>query len=179
LANADDRPVLIFIPSFNDRERIADLCSQVLSLGENYSVLVVDDGSTPALAIPLRERLHVFRSPYNAGLGCATNIAMDYAYRRHFTALVRIDADGQHEPRYISTVMEPLLNGTADVAVGNRLNSLAGTALRDLLAGVVKRHVRFIANLVTGLQISDWHTGFMAFYGLFRARSGVAENICI
>jgi glycosyltransferase involved in cell wall biosynthesis len=163
VAHLPAKKILIFIPTYNDREVLPRLIADVLALGHEHSVLVIDDGSRSPIQLEPQPRQYLFRSPYNAGLGAATNIAMDFALRHRFDVLVRIDADGQHPPAAISSLIQPIAHGEAEVIIGNRVNNLASDSTRDVLAGLAKRHVRFIGNYVTGLRIEDWHSGFMAF----------------
>jgi glycosyltransferase involved in cell wall biosynthesis len=164
LETPPDVKILVYVPTYNDRELVGELCTEALNLGGNYSVLVIDDGSDPPVEIDHHSpRLHAFRVPYNAGLGCATNIALDFAHRRGFDVLVRIDADGQHPPGSVPALVHALSEQRADVIVGNRLNNLKTGSPREIVASLLKRHVRFIANAATGLHVQDWHSGFMAF----------------
>jgi dolichol-phosphate mannosyltransferase len=155
--------VLVFIPTFNDRELIPSIVKSVLDLGVKFHTLVIDDGSDPALETDglLDPRAKYFRCPYNVGLGVATNIALDYAEEEQFDILLRIDSDGQHSVDCLPPILEAISLSGADVIVGVRSNSLSLGSSRSFVAAVLKRHMNTTANRVSGLQLDEWHSGLI------------------
>jgi glycosyltransferase involved in cell wall biosynthesis len=112
---------LIAIPAWNEENSIADVISKVRTHRPSATVLVVNDGSTDATEERAREAGAVVISlPFNVGVGGAMRTAFLFARRHGFTALVQVDADGQHDP----ADLDELLNGLsdADVVVGTRFH---------------------------------------------------------
>lgn len=84
-------------------------------------VLVVNDGSTDQTASRAAQAgAAVITLPFNVGVGGAMRTAFLYAQRGGYTALVQVDADGQHDPADVDRLLEAL--GEADVVVGTRFH---------------------------------------------------------
>ena len=84
-------------------------------------VLVVNDGSTDQTASRAAQAgAAVITLPINVGVGGAMRTAFLYAQRGGYTALVQVDADGQHDPADVDRLLEAL--GEADVVVGTRFH---------------------------------------------------------
>ena len=60
------------------------------------------------------------RLPFNLGIGGAMQTGYQYAQDRGFDLAIQVDGDGQHDPREIALLIEPILGGQADMAVGTR-----------------------------------------------------------
>src|SRR5512134_2491671 len=118
--------ILVVLPAYQEERSIGGL---VRSLRERfpYDVLVVNDGSTDRTADTAREAgAIVLDLPCNLGIGGAVQTAFLFARDRGYNAVVRIDGDGQHEVEDVSTVLEPILAGRADAAIGSRFLGEAG-----------------------------------------------------
>jgi glycosyltransferase involved in cell wall biosynthesis len=102
--------ILAAIPCYNEGLAIE---SVVLKARRHVdAVLVVDDGSTD----DTKEVAH----ETNTGKGRAVRTALGYAVDHNFEMLVLLDGDGQHNPREIPLLIEPLKNDTADFVIGFR-----------------------------------------------------------
>ena len=60
--------------------------------------------------------------PYNLGIGGAMQTGYRYALEQRFEIAVQVDGDGQHDPREIPILLEPILEGRADMVVGTRFS---------------------------------------------------------
>ena len=115
------RRVLIAIPAWNEEGSIADVVSLVKEHQPDADVLVVNDGSTDATEIKARSAgAKVVSLPFNVGVGGAMRTAFLYAQREGYQALVQVDADGQHDPADLNTLISGLSD--ADVVVGTRFH---------------------------------------------------------
>lgn len=149
------------IPTYNDRELIEGLCSQVLSLGENYTVLILDDGSQPPIAAKPRPGVLLYRLPSNYGLGMCTSIAIDHLLAHGYDVLVRIDGDGQHPVDAIPSLVSRIVSG-ADVSIGARTNANTGRGIRSRAANWVRAYYRVTSRLVAGAGVpADLTSGFI------------------
>lgn len=118
--NVIHRP-LIAIPAWNERESIADVITKVRDSRPDADILVINDGSTDDTArVAGAAGATVISLPFNVGVGGAMRTAFLYAKRHGYAALVQVDADGQHDP----ADLDSLLNGleSADVVVGTRFH---------------------------------------------------------
>ena len=115
------RRELVAIPAWNEQGSIADVIAKVAEHRPKAGVLVVDDGSTDNTAEVARKAgAAVITLPFNVGVGGAMRTAFLYAKREGYSALVQVDADGQHDP----ADMDRLLDGLdeADIVVGTRFH---------------------------------------------------------
>ena len=154
-------PIVAGIPAYNEAETIA----RVVEVAAEYvdEVVVVDDGSADRTAeLARREGAVVVRHSANRGKGAALKNVFDYAERRSCSALVLLDGDGQHLPRDIPAVVQPVLDGDADVVIGSRyLRRGMGTETpfyRRVGQRVLDRSIAFLF----GVSVTDTQSGFRA-----------------
>jgi glycosyltransferase involved in cell wall biosynthesis len=110
--------IIAALPAFNEETYLA----KIIPLIKSYVdlVIVVDDGSTDATStISQQLGAYVIKHPENRGYGAALQTIFSAARELDADALVIMDADGQHDPKDVEKVLEPLLNG-ADVVIGSR-----------------------------------------------------------
>jgi polyprenyl-phospho-N-acetylgalactosaminyl synthase len=102
----------------------------------------------------------VIRHPFNLGQGAALQTGIDYALAQAAEFIVTFDADGQHQVPDIARLVEALLQGHAEVALGSRFlgQALNLPPLRRLLL----RAATVFTRLTTGLQVTDTHNGLRA-----------------
>lgn len=110
--------VVAILPAFNESRSLPLLLINLQQYVSN--MLVVDDGSTDATGLVAKKAgANVLRMPENTGTGNATKQGLLYARRVHATAVCLLDADGQHDPKYISKMIHRL-NAGADMVIGSR-----------------------------------------------------------
>lgn len=128
----------------------------------SYDVLVVDDGSGDSTAAEaLAAGAQVCRLPYNLGVGGAMRAGYRHALRHGYDVAAQVDADGQHDPAYLATLIERLAE--ADIVIGARfagagdyrVGLLRGLAMR-LLAGVLSRLARTrLTDVTSGFRVAN------------------------
>lgn len=151
--------VFVVIPALNEAEVVGDVIEQVRR--ECPNVVLVNDGSTDDTAA--RARLagaQVISHAINLGQGAALQTGITYALRLGASHIVTFDADGQHDPRQIATLIQSLGSGF-DVALGSRFK---GTTIdMPLKRRVVLQTACWVNYALTGLRLSDAHNGLRAF----------------
>lgn len=153
--------VLIAIPAYREEKNIGAVVGSVRNLYP-YDVLVVNDGSPDGTSEAARNAgAIVLDLPCNLGIGGAVQTSFLYALERGYDAVVRLDGDGQHEPGDISRILEPVLLGTADAAIGSRfLGEMDYRPPFFRMIGI--RFFRVLVNLFTGYRVTDPTSGFFA-----------------
>ncbi|WP_137844330.1 glycosyltransferase family 2 protein [Microbacterium sp. 2FI] len=152
--------LLIVVPALNEEESVAAVVRSVREAVPEAVCLVVDDGSTDATARAAREaEAIVLRLPFNLGVGGAMRAGFRYARDHGHSIVVQVDADGQHDPRYIPELVAGLQD--ADVVIGARFAGVGDYDARGprrwamrVLAGAVSR--------VAGRRLDDVTSGFKA-----------------
>ncbi len=112
--------VLAVIPAFNEASRIATTISAVRPLVDG--IVVVDDGSgdRTADAVPAQQGVTVLRHELNRGQGAALRTGTEAALILGADVIVHVDADGQHDPSFIPSLVKPIADDAADVVFGSR-----------------------------------------------------------
>jgi glycosyltransferase involved in cell wall biosynthesis len=109
------------VPALNEAETIASVVAEIGTFDPGLEVLVVDDGSTDETAQrALEAGAKVLRLPLNLGIGGAMQAGYVYALEGEYDIAVQVDGDGQHDPRELGQLLEPILEGRADMAIGTR-----------------------------------------------------------
>jgi glycosyltransferase involved in cell wall biosynthesis len=152
--------VLVVIPAYNEAASVAHVIADVHRAVPWVDVLVVDDGSTDDTTKVARTAgALVARLPYNLGVGGAMRAGYRWAYRHGYTAVVQVDADGQHDPKYIPSLLQGL--ACSDVVIGSRFSGLgsyhvAGPRRWAILV------LAFIMTRLIGVRLRDVTSGFRA-----------------
>ena len=165
------KKLLIMTVAYNEEKKIGEVLEDIKKAAENlhnhnldYEIIVVNDGSTDNTAnIAKKQSKHagVITHPINLGLGAVVQTGYKYAIWNNFDYIVRLDSDGQHNPKYIPKLLEPVLKDEADVVIGSRYlhdDEYDTTFTRQL--GI--RFFSYIASRVTGMKITDVTSGFRA-----------------
>jgi dolichol-phosphate hexosyltransferase len=153
----------IMIPAFNEERTLELILKHVLERPEVGEVIAVDDGSTDGTwAIMSRAaegdgRVRAFRLETNQGKGAALRRAIEEV-RMPF-ALVQ-DADLEYDPRDYPTLLQPLVEGRADVVYGVR--GFGGQTAFSFWFVMGNKAVTFAANVLFDCYISDLESGYKA-----------------
>ena len=155
--------VLVVIPAHNEQASLPATLAEVRAHAPSVDVLVVDDGSHDDTARVARAQgATVVRHPVNLGVGGALQTGFRWACRRGYDIAVQLDADGQHDPRYLEALLAPVIAGHCDVSIGSRFVSATGYRApwnrrlgMLLFSGVV--------GLALGRPIYDTTSGFRAY----------------
>lgn len=147
------------MPAYNEEAGISPVIRAIRASAPDLDVLVVDDGSRDqTAAVARQEGATVVSHPTNLHYGAALLTGYRYALQEGYPYLVQVDADGQHDPASILTVLEALENG-ADLVLGSRFlhpESYRPPLSRRLGIALFSRVARWVA----GHPITDATTGF-------------------
>jgi len=154
--------VVACIPAFNEERSIGSVIVRTLKHVDR--VIVCDDGSKDLTGeIAGIMGVTVVRHERNLGYGAAIASLFEEARRIGSDVLVTLDADGQHNPDEISSLVEPILADEADVVIGSRFLREGDS---DLIPGYRKMGLRMITGLASGGSngtITDSQSGFRAY----------------
>ena len=150
------------IPAFNEGGRVGRVV-EAIPREIVDDIIVVDDHSTDATAEEsIRNGATHVVSSASRGVGAAIKTGYREALKREADILVVVAGDGQHDPREISKIVEPALNGNADYVVGNRLNSSLHETDMAIFRYVGNRILSQVTQALTGLEVKDSQCGFTA-----------------
>lgn len=153
--------IFIVIPAYNEETVIQDVIGEVQNEGYE-NIIVVDDGSKDDTFQKAKKAQGVtaLRHKINRGKGAATKTGIEAAKLLGANIVVTMDGDGQHDPKDIKNLVNPILNEGFDVVLGTRLKNPDGMPY-------YKRIQNWIANLITwflfGLWVTDSQSGLRAY----------------
>ena len=154
--------VSVIIPAYNEEKTIGNVISDTASIMDGlavpYEIIVIDDGSTDKTRqIASNHKALVLSNKKNYGKGYSLRRALHYA---NGDIIVTIDSDGEHKPKEIPDLIEPLFNGT-DIVAGSRFLGKQRQATTKL-----NQIGNFLFNAtimtLTGKRVTDSQTGFRA-----------------
>jgi hypothetical protein len=155
--------ILILIPAFNEASGIAAVIDDIRRVVPDYDILVVNDGSTDSTAAMASAAGAVVTShAFNMGYGVAIQTGYKYAYAHSYDAIVQLDGDGQHDPAGIPSLLQPVLAGEADFALGSRFLG-AGSYEPNWARGFGMLLFKNLVSWRTGQRITDSTSGYQAF----------------
>ena len=161
---------VVIIPTYNERENIANIIAAVMELQEHsFDVLVIDDNSPDGTAaivegiISSNDRVHILKRSGKLGLGTAYITGFKWALEQGYQYIIEMDADFSHPPRKLIDLQRACASEGADVAVGSRyltgVNVVNWPMGRVLMSYYASAYVR----LITGMQVRDTTAGFVCY----------------
>ena len=160
--------VLVIVPTYNERDNLPRVVPRILSHGDAFHVLVVDDNSpdgTGDVADAMSaqdERVNVLHRPGKQGLGVAYVAGFTWGLERGFDILIEMDADLSHPADRLPALVGALED--VDVAVGSRYVggniTVVNWPLRRLMISLFGS---WYARIITRVPVNDATGGFNAF----------------
>jgi len=153
--------IFIVIPAYNEETVIQDVIREIKNEGYD-NIIVVDDGSKDRTCEKAKEinGITVLRHKINRGKGAAAKTGIEAAKLMEADIIITIDGDGQHDPKDIENLINPITKKNFDVVLGTRLKNPDGMPFH-------KKIHNWIANIITwylfGLWVTDSQSGFRAY----------------
>jgi glycosyl transferase family 2 len=152
---------LVIVPVFNERGSVSKVVRRLRQALPDFDVLVIDDGSTDDTLRQVPAGVTVVSLPFNLGIGGAMQTGYKYAALHGYDVAVQVDGDGQHRPSEVRRLVDFVINGGVDLAVGSRF--LEQTRYRQSLVRRVGAFMLgLLIKLLTGVWITDCTSGFRA-----------------
>lgn len=158
---------LVLIPTYNERENLPPLVSEVLAV-PGTTVLVIDDQSpdgTGAVADGLAEahpgRVEVLHRTGRRGLGVAYIDGFRRALGTDVDVVVQMDADRSHDPRHLPAMIAAASG--ADLVIGSRYLHGISVVNWPLRRIVLSLFANWYVRTVTGLGVRDCTAGYRAW----------------
>ena len=151
--NKPRRPVLVVIPAYNEAATVAEIVRRVIAHAVCDAVVVNDASSDDTSAQARAAGAAVIDLPLNLGAWGATQTGMRYAQRNRYATVVTLDADGQHHPESLPSMLTALEQDEVDVVIGTYTQRLS----------VAKRVAWWYFRLLTGLPVQDFTSGLRAY----------------
>jgi glycosyltransferase involved in cell wall biosynthesis len=163
----------IVIAAYNEARVIADVLAEVRRTGNQ--VVVVDDGSADGTAqAAAAAGALVVEHPFNLGQGAALQTGIEFALAHGARFVVTFDADGQHRPEDVATLVEALARSDADFALGSRF--LGHAVNLPQARRILLKAATLFTRVTTGLKVTDAHNGLRAMTRRGAGRIRLRQN---
>jgi dolichol-phosphate mannosyltransferase len=158
------KPIVI-VPTYNERENLESLVSQIRQQPGNFHILIADDNSpdgTGDLADRLSEdfpgEVRVLHRPRKEGLGRAYVAAFRHVLTLDYDTIIQMDADLSHSPAYLPDFIRAIEN--SDLVLGSRYLRGVNVVNWDFKRLVLSKLATKYVQVITGMRFSDTTGGF-------------------
>ncbi|MDH6578417.1 glycosyltransferase family 2 protein [Kitasatospora sp. MAP5-34] len=156
----DGRRILIILPAWNEADGLPAVLGEIKRQLPYVDTLVVDDGSTDRTAeVAAATGSAVARLPFNLGVGGAMRLGYRYAQQNGYDVAVQVDADGQHDPAYVPSLLAGLRE--ADLVIGARFDGEGDYQVRGPRRWAMGL-LSLVLSWITGTRLTDTTSGFRA-----------------
>jgi dolichol-phosphate mannosyltransferase len=158
---------LIVIPTYNERENIANLITDVLRFAPQADILVIDDGSPDGTGQLVDEigatnpQVSALHRPGKMGLGTAYVLGFHYAIEHGYDLVFEMDADYSHNPKYLPDFLA--LAENADLVIGSRYIPGGDTPNWSPLRKFISGGGNIFARIVLGIPVKDCTAGYRCY----------------
>lgn len=153
--------VLIIVPAYNEEGAVGGVVEEIHATLPGVPVLVIDDCSEDATIVTARAAgAEVLPLPHHLGLGGAVQAGYKLAFELGYEYVIRLDGDGQHDPRDIPSVLDALRSSGCEMVIGSRYvveDSNHTSFVRSL--GI--RFFRLMLRPILGKPVLDPTSGFV------------------
>jgi glycosyltransferase involved in cell wall biosynthesis len=157
--------ISIVVPAYNERDTIETVIGRLQNslAGMRYEIVIVDDCSTDGTADLIRklsgDTIRVFCHSHNQGKGAALRTAIEQVAGE---IVVIQDADLEYDPKDIPALVQPILEGNADVVYGSRFRGQS-QRVHMFWHRLANGLLTAFSNMMNNINLSDMETGYKAF----------------
>ncbi len=153
------------MPAYNAAKTLIKTYNDIPKEVIDEVILVDDDSGDKTVKIAKKLGIKVFLHPFNLGYGGNQKTCYWEALKRKPDIIVMIHPDYQYDATLTKELIYPIVKGRADIMLGSRIRSR-----QEALAGGMpwwkyfpNRFLTILENIVLGLSLSEYHTGFRAY----------------
>lgn len=154
--------ILVIIPAYNEEKNIVRTVLNLQKQCPNVDYVVINDCSKDNTEKILKDNnMNYISLPVNLGIGGGVQTGYKYAVINNYDIAIQFDGDGQHDARYIGKLIEPILEGKADMVIGSRFIENEGfqtSFMRRFGINILKILLKIFCNQ----NITDATSGFRA-----------------
>ena len=152
---------LILVPAFNEEAAIAGVIEEVHQVLPGAPILVVDDASKDSTFQRAGSAgASVLRLPHHLGLGGCVQAGYKLAFELGYDYVIRVDGDGQHDPKYIPALLEVLRKTGCHMVIGSRFYN-GNSGHTSVVRGIGIWIFRLFLRPILGRPVTDPTSGFV------------------
>ena len=162
----ENASIVVVMPAYNAALTVADTRADIPP-GWVSKIILVDDKSrdeTIAAAQELGD-VEVIAHPHNVGYGGNQKTCYMAALREGADVVVMLHPDGQYDPAILPAMVQPILDGEAEMTLGSRFLQPGGPTAggMPLYKIIANRFLTTVENYILGTHFSELHTGYRAY----------------
>ncbi len=161
---------VVIIPTYNEKENIANIIEAIFSLQQQFHVLVIDDGSPDGTAQIVKTlqakypgELFLEERTGKLGLGTAYIHGFKWSLAKGYAFIFEMDADFSHNPADLQRLYEACKHNGADVAIGSRYVKGGGTVNWPWDRILLSKGGSLYTRLITWMPVHDTTAGFVCY----------------
>ena len=153
---------IVIIPAYNEEKTIIRLIAKIKIIQPDLDIVVIDDCSTDqTYNVLISSNIPVISLPCNLGYGGALQTGFKYAYGKNYQFALTMDADGQHDPESIETLLREMDSSPdVDLIIGSRFLANANNYKASIPRQAGINLLRWIIKILAKEKISDPTSGF-------------------
>lgn len=161
---------IVIIPTYNEKENIANILEAIFSLNQGFHVLVIDDGSPDGTAQIVKglfdtypNQLFLEERKGKLGLGTAYIHGFKWSIQKGYAFIFEMDADFSHNPKDLIRLYNACKNEGGDVAVGSRYVANGKIENWPIDRHIYSRGGAIYTKLITWMPVNDPTAGFVCY----------------
>lgn len=163
--SSENKKVIIVLPAYNAEKTLRRTLEDIPDEYKEHIILVDDYSQDKTIEMAQKLGLEFFKHEKNLGYGGNQKTCYQLALSKGADIIVMLHPDYQYDPKFIPYLVEPIKNGHFDIMLGSRMVSR-----KEILAGgmpvykyISNRFLTLMENIVLGLSLSEFHTGYRAY----------------
>jgi len=154
--------ILVIIPALNEEQNIGLVLDELLKKCSDVDIVVINDGSTDRTEdVAKTKDVFIINHLFNMGIGASFETGCQFALQQGYNFIVRMDADGQHDPNFVKNILEYVKNDRVDIAIGSRFSGKSVfKSSRSRLIGI--KIISLFLTFLTKKKVTDPTSGFCA-----------------
>lgn len=158
----DGMKILIIIPAYNEEKNIINVVNNIKKYCPNVDYIIINDCSKDKTKAVIEENgFNYISLPVNMGIGGGVQTGYKYAVENDYDIVIQIDGDGQHDPKYINKLIQPIIDGEANMTIGSRFIEKEGFQT-SFMRRVGINFLKVLIRVCCGVTITDATSGFRA-----------------
>lgn len=161
---------IVIIPTYNEKENIANIIRAVFSMKDDFHILVIDDGSpdntagiVKQLQLEFPGQLFLEERKGKLGLGTAYIHGFKWSLRNGYQYIFEMDADFSHNPHDLKRLYKACKEEGADMSIGSRYVKGGGTVNWPWDRNLLSRGGSLYTRIITWIPVKDTTAGFVCY----------------
>jgi glycosyltransferase involved in cell wall biosynthesis len=156
--------IVVVMPAYNAEKTLKQTYYDIPKDIVNEIILVDDASHDETIKVAKSLGIKVFTHPKNLGYGANQKTCYKEALKLNPDIVVMLHPDYQYDPKLIPSLVQPIIEGKADLVLGSRLLNLNPVANgMPVYKYISNRFLTFLENIILNQNLSEFHTGFRAY----------------